>query len=789
MRRALVFALLAASFLPHRAARAEGGLGSLMEVLDENVVTGASRSAERAADAPATSTTITSQQLRRLGITHLGDALNYLSLGMFSHDRMSTAGVGARGVAVSGDSNGHVLLVLDGLVVNEQGGGAAFLHDIPLELVDHIEVILGPGSVLYGAQAMLGVINVVTKPVSDYEGFHATTSFGYSPPLDPDGGVEMPKTYSSLGHDNRYTLGMGRSFRLFGKPVSILASLDFSDFKGPHFTFGKQALPNVDLGPHAQPGYWGGPVDEQWYSRTTGTFVRVNVGELTWTTRATVTELAMPQMDLFESRSPAVYDDARNRNNYTLFLSGLQYDKRFSDRLTGFARGYFGYSGRRNDRYLEGHDALVPGVPLGVIDPDQCPAGPVGPCTKEALFYSRWIGLELQSTLDWLGDGAYTTMVGVDGRLRTAAYEFVAFDELTGKSYGSDSALTRWHSGGNAQANEQALGAYVQQRLRPSKFVAFNAGIRADIDTRIRGAYTTDALSPRAAVIATPTDDLSLKLIYSKAFRAPSFLEQNIVNGRLLPNPGGLKPETVSSYEAAATLRLGSYALTASTFYANWHNLIELRILNAAAPSVSRFENVSDIRNYGAGLSFDGKLAEGALDFGVNAMIAAAQRDLSLEQQARNAPFGAGDSLPLAVAPRVFGNLHASYNYYRDMAAALAVGFMGRRIADQAYYGGDVSNLSPRPDAPPQLKLRGALTGSVPWVSGVGYTLGGEYAFASHDPFVVGPNQGNPRYLVNRPTSSELAFVNRLTIFAGLEMSLGGADTSKHAAQPPSNSQ
>ena len=74
-------------------------------------------------------------------------------------------------------------------------------------------------------------------------------------------------------------------------------------------------------------------------------------------------------------------------------------------------------------------------------------------------------------------------------------------------------------------------------------------------------------------------------------------------------------------------------------------------------------------------------------------------------------------------------------------------------------------------------------------MSGVGYTLGSEYAFASHDPFVVGPNQGNPRYLVNRPTSSELAFVNRLTIFAGLEMSLGGPDDSaKHAPQAPSNS-
>ena len=92
---------------------------SLLEVLEENVVSGASRSDQRAGQAPATSTTITAEELRRFGIVNLGDALNFLSLGMFSHDRMSTPEVGARGVAISRDSNSHVLVVLDGMVVNE----------------------------------------------------------------------------------------------------------------------------------------------------------------------------------------------------------------------------------------------------------------------------------------------------------------------------------------------------------------------------------------------------------------------------------------------------------------------------------------------------------------------------------------------------------------------------------------------------------------------------------------------------------------------------------------------
>jgi outer membrane receptor protein involved in Fe transport len=759
---ATVFAL--ATALSARAAQAED-VGSILEVLEQNVVTGASRSAERATDAPAMSSTVTADELRRYGIHRLDQALNFLSLGMFSHGRMGAAEVGARGVALARDANSHVLVVLDGMIVNEQAGGTAFLHDIPMELVDHIEVILGPGSVLYGSQAMLGVINVVTKSVKDYQGIHASASAGLSPPIGADGEVKAPTRFSSLGHDNDYSLGIGRSFLLLGRPASLVASLDYADFKGPRMEFNRQALPNVDLGPRAQPGFWGGPVDKQWYRRTAGAYTRLEVGDLSWMTRASVARLAMPQMDLFESRAPAAYDDPHNANDSTLILSNLRYQHRFSEHLLGIGRAYFGFSRRENSRFVIGHESLIPGVPLGVVDPEQCPIGPTGPCRKDALFFSRWLGLELQSIYDWKGDGAYTTLVGVDGRSRTSAYEFVTFDVETGQSYGSNPALTRWHAGGYDKADEYALGAYLQQTVRPWKFLALNAGIRTDLDSRI--ATAGDAISPRAAVIATPNDNLSFKLIYSKAFRAPSFLELNIVNGRLLPSPGGLAPETVSSFEGAATLKVMAYTLTLGGFYADWHNLIELQILNAQAPAVSRHANVARIKNYGASLSFEGAMLDGSLRFGLNSMLTAADRMRNPDEIARN---GDGDSVPLTVAPRVYGNARASYQFGEDTTVALAAGYFGRRIADQAYYGGDPSNLAPRPEAPPELELRCALTGEVPRFHGVGYSVGADYAFASRQPFVVGPNQGLPRYLSPAPVDAELALVNRLTVFAGLEL-------------------
>lgn len=771
----LAVASLAGSTTAPREARAED-VSSLLEILEENVVSGASRSAERASDAPAMSSVITGAQLKTFGIQRLADALNFLASGVFAHHRMSVPEVGARGVALARDANSHVLLVLDGMVVNEQGGGSVFLHDIPIEVVDHIEVILGPGSVLYGAQAMLGVINVVTKKAADHQGLHASLMLGASPPLDESGSIRAPAV-ESPGGESTVALSFGRGFTLLGQPAGIVAALDMHRFKGPHIRFPKQPLPDgpdgapsLDLGSHAEPGTWGGPVEEQWFRRKTGAYLRLDVGDLSAAAQVTRSVWAAPFLDLHENRVGA-YDDAHNDNTQSLVLSSVRYRTRLSERLEGVARGYFGYSRLLRSRYVVGHDALVPHVPLGVIDPEQCPRGPSGPCRKESLFLARWVGLELQAVVDWAGDGAFSTMAGVDGRLRTAAYEVVAFDDLTGKSYGSDPARTRWHGGGHRLEDEGALGAYVQQTLRPFRSISLNAGIRVDLDSRIPLKYVANAISPRAALIAEPDERISLKLIYSSAFRAPSFVELYTVSGRLLPNPDGLKPEKVSSLEAVSSFRTGAYSITAGGFASTWWDVIELQIVKAKAPSVSSYNNVPGIRNYGTNLGFEASFLERRLRVGLNSTFAVTRRRMSDQQIARNARFGAGDEVPITVAPQAYGNAHVSYEIGSG-AVSLAAAYMGRRIADQAYYGGDPSNIAPRPEVPPQLELRAALTGALPWVKGAGYTLGGQYAFSAYEPYVVGPNQGQPRYLVERGPSADFALTNRLTLFAGIELHL-----------------
>src|SRR4051812_43817409 len=155
------------------AAPDEAGLETL---LAEPVVSAASRTAESASEAPGTTWTITGTDLKRYGIQSVEEAIRFLGHGMTSYeydDRLNAA-FGARGY-LSDNIGLHLAVLIDG---NQAGGSAKTARGsqqymMPIELVDHLEVVLGPGSVIYGNSAMLGVINVVTRRGSSLEDTNA----------------------------------------------------------------------------------------------------------------------------------------------------------------------------------------------------------------------------------------------------------------------------------------------------------------------------------------------------------------------------------------------------------------------------------------------------------------------------------------------------------------------------------------------------------------------------------------------------------------------------------------
>lgn len=87
------------------------------------------------------------------------------SFGIFSH----TATVTMRGL--NGGEQGRVLVMIDGIPTNKSDGGSVNWNLLNTDLIDRIEVVKGPGSSLYGGNAMGGAINIITKkPTEKFQG-------------------------------------------------------------------------------------------------------------------------------------------------------------------------------------------------------------------------------------------------------------------------------------------------------------------------------------------------------------------------------------------------------------------------------------------------------------------------------------------------------------------------------------------------------------------------------------------------------------------------------------------
>ena len=125
----------------------------------------ASRHLTDARKAPAAVTVIGSDEIRRQGWLTLADLLRTVPGFYTASDRTYTY-LGVRGFLQSGDYNARVLLLIDGHRVNDAIYDSALIGtEFPLDMsrIDHVEIVRGPGSSLFGTNAELAVVNVFTK--------------------------------------------------------------------------------------------------------------------------------------------------------------------------------------------------------------------------------------------------------------------------------------------------------------------------------------------------------------------------------------------------------------------------------------------------------------------------------------------------------------------------------------------------------------------------------------------------------------------------------------------------
>lgn len=127
-------------------------------------VSTASRFAQSADLSPALTYVLTAEDIRLLGLRSLVDILRSLP-GLHTTGNGNFSFLAARGIGRPGDFNSRVLLQLDGIRVNENTTDAALIGPeffLDVDLIERVEFTPGPGSALYGNNALLGVINIIT---------------------------------------------------------------------------------------------------------------------------------------------------------------------------------------------------------------------------------------------------------------------------------------------------------------------------------------------------------------------------------------------------------------------------------------------------------------------------------------------------------------------------------------------------------------------------------------------------------------------------------------------------
>jgi outer membrane receptor for ferrienterochelin and colicins len=716
--------LLALGLFAARPALAEDA-DDLRALLSENVITTASTSAQKASTAPATSVTLTAEDLNRYGIRSLAEAINFLSLGVTASETLRAPDVGARGVLLPGDDGKHFLLLINGHALNDPLYGAARFDAaaaIPLDVIDHIEVIVGPGSVLYGSNAMLGVINVITKRGSDYKGGHVLGDYEF-------------------GRSARAGGGAGFTFTAFGAPGELTASVEHFSRFGPQLDF-RDIGPRVNVADGlpiayrrdgSRAGFWGGAVNEAYFTETTSAVLRARIGDFELSLLGSTYRRGIPyttagiQVDFDDPDSYELDRALRFDLKHQATLSPLI---QLTSRLYGDT---FDYQRAVNRDAFQG-----------------CYASGLRTCQYYDAGLARWAGVEERLSFNWLEDLSLVTLIGVDARMQWAWTKQDATDFETGRAFRPTS--------GQISESAAIVSPYLQQTWSPAPWLDLNAGARVDADERF-----DPIVSPRGAFALSPSRTTTLRGIYSQAFRAPTWSETHLSNNSQARSRN-VEPEQVRSIEGSIEQRFATQRLMFGVFRSWWDNMIEPHALTSTernelqrqgellitASNVIQYRNISSLTNYGYNGGWDGSLDQGRLGYGVNATAAFTRRHTASGEER------------LPVAPQFFGNARISYAFGGYVPTpALAAYYVGQRPADRAFAG----LFAPEPYAEPLAELRFTLSGAIPGLVGLRYRASSTYATEAFGPYAAGPGRAG---IIEAAEPASLAPIDRFRAFVGI---------------------
>ncbi len=579
--RLFLWVALITPFAPSEAAEPMVLASDELSLLygDEESVSIATGSAKPIHLAPAVTSVITTEEMKSIGATRLEDALVLvpgLYVGISPFNRLNPNWT-MRGI--TSDQTPHVLLLRDGVPVTYFYNGARpNLFLLPVEGIDHVEVIRGPASAVYGADAFAGVINVITKTPETLASGSLGVRYGTFDTRDAwaqyggewagwDIGFDIEYTHSDGDDDRRVDSDLQSVFdNGFGTdashaPGSLSTNHEVLNttlrFKQEQWDLSLWHWRNMDTGVGAGASQTLDP-DGQQQSELSQIDIGYRLREL-------------PQDWSSDLRLSARH--LHDHPKFVLFPPGTSLPI--------------------------GADGNIGSSPLGGIV--TFPDGVIAHLDQVEKFgnldwtsiYGGWVGHQLRVGLGItyqseeaqekknFGPGVIDGSEGsVDGTLIDVSdtpYVFMPYTQRTIKYLS------------------------LQDVWNISSDWELTLGLRADDYSDFGTTY-----NPRAALVWAMNYNLTSKLLYGRAFRAPSFGEQHVQNNPVVLGNTNLDPETIDSYEIAFDYR---HSATLNGKLNLFHYQIEALIdyLPDTAGTTSTAQNVHDRTGHGVELEADWK--------------------------------------------------------------------------------------------------------------------------------------------------------------------------------------
>lgn len=574
---------------------------SLKELLNVKVTT-ASRTSQSLGLTPASIVLITKEQIKIRGYRSLLDAL--YDLPDMKVDDKIYPGIRNSFTLRGTQGSEKFIILLDGTPVSSPSGEALpIMENYPVNLAEQIEVIYGPASALYGANAVSAVINIITRKAKT---------------------KQLKVDASSMAGTYGYTNTSLYIAKKFNKQVSFTLSGQYSYDKQPDYSklYKEDSLYNIASYSTGTFNTMYGPINPatpvkpkfEAPMQAFNIFSAIYIGDLAF---SFFNSYSKTPSSFSNNTSNAIY----NKEAYiaqNVSTTNVSYRKKIKKFIsaTSFTLSEYNLNSRSNYRNL--YTALEPAYKYSMCSMVKA---------EELLTYNRSENLSFTAGVGYEKYTSVAQSADLDKPVNKNDYVHGIYAG-TRNVYRPEGLPAQFYL-----IRFNNIGAYFQTQYAPHEKVHLTIGTRYDVNSRYG-----HSLNPRLGIVYKPLNRTTIKLLYGSAFRAPTPSDSYSQYGTFdthdsgrtyhshflhLPNPG-LKP--TKSYNTELSIQqylTENFSITIDAYYTSLSGLPAFAddnestrlynnmFNNLPVDYIQVFVNKNRQKNYGGSLKVNWKHAVG----------------------------------------------------------------------------------------------------------------------------------------------------------------------------------